>query len=97
MFQNYINFNKKLLALYILFFLSMILGIILTWDKSTYIQDMIFVVLQIWLFITIPNIIYLIIKRKQTNAFNSFLKMVLLIPIPYILLATVMGILVVYN
>lgn len=97
MFQDYLELNKKLLALYILLFLSMAIGITLTWDRDTYIQDMLFVILQIWMFLTIPNIIYLIIKRKQKDAIHGFLKMVLLIPILYILLAMIMGILLVYN
>lgn len=97
MLRSYINFNKKLSPLYIILFLSLILGVILTWDRNTYIQDMVFVILQIWAILSIPNIIYLIMKRKQKGSSNGFLRIMLFIPLPYIGLALIMGLIVVYR
>ncbi|MGF2614664.1 hypothetical protein FZC84_17450 [Rossellomorea vietnamensis] len=97
MLQNYLSFNIKLLFLYLLFLFAMFIGILLTWDQTTYSRDTLFITLQIWGLLTLSNIIYLVRKRRQDHAVSGFFKMVLLIPIPYNLLAVIMGLAVVYN
>jgi predicted MFS family arabinose efflux permease len=90
MLRTYIKFNSKLSPFYLLFGIAMIVGILLAGDKDTYVRDMTYVILQIWGLIAIPNVIYLVIKRKQDGILKSFFGMMFLIPIPYIIIAVVM-------
>ncbi|WP_223702314.1 hypothetical protein [Sutcliffiella deserti] len=92
-FIKYLRFNLVLLPLYLFFCMALILGIVLAAEKETYFKDMfLFVLPQYWVLLAIPNFIYLFLKRKEEGNTLGFLKLFILIPIPFIFITVLMRI-----
>ncbi len=92
MFGKYMKYNLKLSPAYLVLALIFIGGIILTGDRESYFYDMAAVILQITLILMLPNLIYLIRLRVEQGCLMGFVAMVMVIPIPFTLIAIIMRI-----
>ncbi|OZM56960.1 hypothetical protein CIB95_09320 [Lottiidibacillus patelloidae] len=90
MFQKYKKFNFILLPLYLFLGLAMTLGILLTFDEEMYFEPVFYLILQFWGIIGIVNLVYFIMKRKEVGNGKAFLQMFFLIPVPFVILALLM-------
>jgi hypothetical protein len=90
MFQKYKKFNLILSPLYVFLGMAMLLGILLTFEEEMYFVHILFLIIQLWAIIGIINIIYFIVKRKEVGNGKAFIKMFFLIPIPFVILAALM-------
>jgi hypothetical protein len=90
MFENYKKFNLLLSPLYIILGLTLVLGVLFTYEEEMYVIHMFYVILQLWAIITIPNVFYFIWNRKEQGNGKAFLQYFFLMPVPFIVLAAIM-------
>ncbi|WIF97743.1 MULTISPECIES: hypothetical protein [Pontibacillus] len=81
------DFNSKLLPLYVLFLMAFALGIALTGEKDGFLIHMLVIIPQFWFYSITPNLWLLYKKRGDEGNLKGFLKMMICIPIPYIIIA----------
>ncbi|MGE7093324.1 hypothetical protein ACQKII_18095 [Lysinibacillus sp. NPDC048646] len=93
MFSKFMIFNIKLSPVYIFFALLLIFGILLFGEKETYVSFMVGIIPQLVFILFIPNVVYMIRHRKESGSFLALLSMILIIPLPFILVAIIMRIL----
>lgn len=91
MFKEYLSFNPKIFPMYLFLVLTLIIAIVLGHYEGSYIVAVLFVILQIVILALIPNIVYLIKHRKESGNIMGFFWMSLVIPIPFVVIAVVMG------
>ncbi|MGE7218519.1 hypothetical protein ACQKJC_18630 [Priestia koreensis] len=70
----------------------MLIGIVLTAEKETYVINMLAIIGQIMLFHFIPNVIYTIKHRKKERVVLGLIGITPLTAIPYVVLAIIMRI-----
>ncbi|MGR3765987.1 hypothetical protein [Rossellomorea sp. NS-SX7] len=92
MFRKFIRFNIKIFPMYIVLSFLLFVAIILGEDGGQYINGVLKAIFQLVILALIPNIIYLIINRRESGNFLGFLGMIPIIPVPFVVIAVIMGV-----
>lgn len=77
--------------MYLFLCLLLIVAIALGHYEGSFIVAVSFVILQIVILALIPNVVYMIKRRKEKGCIKGFFWMALVIPIPFVVIAVVMG------
>jgi hypothetical protein len=88
--SKYIKFNLQLSPAYVVIAFIFVIGIVLTGNRETYNHDMAAVILQVTVLLIIPNLIFMIRHRKEKGSLLGLMAVVLIIPVPFILIAIIM-------
>jgi hypothetical protein len=91
LFNQYLRFNLTLLPLYLLLGIGFFIGFMLTAEKDTFFNSMSLAILQAWILLTIPNIIYAIVKRKEEGNLKGLFSIFFFIPVPFVILVGLLG------
>jgi hypothetical protein len=92
MLKKYIRFNIKIFPMYIVLSFLLFVAIFLGEDGGEYIKGVSTAIIQLVILALIPNIIYLIMNRKETGNFLGFLGVIPIIPVPFVVIAVIMGV-----
>jgi hypothetical protein len=92
MLKKYIRFNIKIFPMYIVLSFLLFVAIFLGEDGGEYIKGVSTAIIQLVILALIPNIIYLIMNRKEPGNFLGFLGVIPIIPVPFVVIAVIMGV-----
>ncbi|WP_028783976.1 hypothetical protein [Thalassobacillus devorans] len=91
MLEKFWRYNVKLAPLHILLTILLVVNILMSATREDYFFHYILMALpQVWILAIIPNLIFLVKNRKEHGAFQAFLTIALILPVPYVFIILLM-------